>query len=136
MKNGARVRRELAGVVVIVIVDGDAAFEQREQRRPVRIDGNVERRHGIASPRGDALEQRDVALDAGDERRVARRIEPQLKQRADAVGIAVERVEMAHAVPDPSGVAPKRGIAAHDDTGYAPSAISSESRRIAARASS
>ena len=46
--------------------------------------------------RGHACQQRDVAFDARDEDRRFGIREPQLMQRADAVGIAVEGIELRH----------------------------------------
>ncbi len=104
VKGRGRMRRQLPRIVMVVVVDTHAAVEEREQRGAIRIDGDVERRHRVPTLRRNALEQRNVALDAGHERGLARRIEAQLEQRADAVSIAVERIEMAHAMPDPNRV--------------------------------
>src|SRR5215831_10528437 len=90
-------RWELARIVVIVVVDCDASIEEGGERRAIRVGRDVECRDGVAACGRDALKQQDVTLDARDEHRLARRIEAQLKQRADAVSVAVERVEMAHA---------------------------------------
>ena len=51
---------------------GAAAVEQRDDRVAVRTERDVEHRHGIAGARVDAADQRDLALQARDEHRVAR----------------------------------------------------------------
>ena len=56
----------------------------------------VECGHRIAALRRHALEQRDVTFHAGDEHRLERRFQPELVQSAQAVGIAVEDVELGH----------------------------------------
>ena len=47
----------------------------------------------------DALQQRNVALDAGDELGLDGIFQPQLKQRTDSVGIAVEDIKLYSATP-------------------------------------
>ncbi|MBK7473017.1 MAG: hypothetical protein IPI73_22740 [Betaproteobacteria bacterium] len=85
----------VAGVVMVEVLDPHAAREQAQQRGAIRVERNVERGHRVAGPRGDTLEQADITLDARDQSRRARRGQAQLVQRAEAVGIAVEHVEMS-----------------------------------------
>ncbi len=94
----SRARGDLACIMMIEIFDADAALEQLDERCPVAVERNVEHGDGVvgAHLRCDALQQGDVALHAGDERGVHRRVEAQLLQCADAVGITVEYVEVTH----------------------------------------
>ncbi len=86
-------RRDRAGVVMIEPLDGDAARKQPLERGAIAVERDVEHRDAVARHGVDALEERDVALRAGDERGIERRSEPKLVQRAEAVGVAVEDVE-------------------------------------------
>ena len=92
----SRVDGDLAGVMVIEILDRDAAVEQALQRGPVDRERNVEHRCRVTGLAGDAIEQCNVTLGAGDQDGVDRRGKAKLQQRADAVGVAVENVEMGH----------------------------------------
>ena len=64
-----RVLGDLAGEVMVEVADLHACLEQREERHPVHVERDVEHRAAIAALRaaGHLREQRDVALDAGDE---------------------------------------------------------------------
>ena len=62
---------EVAGEMVIEVFDPNAAFEQRDQCRAIGIDRDVERGHGIAGRGVNAAQQRDIALDAGNQNGVA-----------------------------------------------------------------
>ncbi|HEU4662543.1 MAG TPA: hypothetical protein VFS55_00790 [Dokdonella sp.] len=91
-----RVNRDVAWEVMVEPFDADAALEERDERRTILGDRDVERRDGVACARVDALQQRDVALHAADEDALLRVGKAQLVERADAVGIAVEGIEMRH----------------------------------------
>jgi hypothetical protein len=91
-----RVRRDGARRVVVVPGDADARVEQALERLPVPLERDVEHRDAVASDGGDAAEQRDVALDAGDDDRLDRIGEPQLPQREQPVRVAVADVVVRH----------------------------------------
>ena len=88
--------RQVAGMVMVEVLHDHAPIEQRDKRVVIGRGGYVECRHGIAALRGYALKQRNVALDARDEHRLRRGLQPELMQRAQPVGIAVEHVELGH----------------------------------------
>ncbi len=91
-----RMDRNIAGEVMVEVLDTDAA---REKRRNAGRLTAIEMSSAVTeSPAwaAHALQQCDVALDAGDEGRLFGIREPQLMQRADAVRIAVEGIEMRH----------------------------------------
>ena len=96
MRAQTGMRRELAGVVVVEVVHLRTGGEQPQQPVAVLFERDVQRRHGIAGAGVDPLEQPDIALDAGDERRIARRCKAQLLQGAQAVGVAVEGKVACH----------------------------------------
>ena len=89
-----RVLGDLAGEVMVEVADLHACLEQREERDPVHVERDVEDGAAIAALRGAGhlREQRDVALDAGDERPGGRAVETQLLERAETVGVAVEDI--------------------------------------------
>ena len=70
--------------------------EQSEQGGAVLVERDVEHRDFITCYRVDALEQPDIAFDAGDERCISGLAETQLLQSAYAVGVAVECVVAGH----------------------------------------
>jgi len=94
---------QLARVVMVEIFDRDVVREQRGERLAIHVERNVEHCERVAGLGGHALDECDVALRAGDERRLARPCEPQLMERADAVCVAVEYVEMRHVAEIPLG---------------------------------
>ncbi|HTO49958.1 MAG TPA: hypothetical protein VML91_20150 [Burkholderiales bacterium] len=71
----------------------DAALEQPLQRRAVAVERDVEHGDAVARAGVGALEERDVALRAGDEAAFGRRRKAELVQGAEPVGVAVEDVE-------------------------------------------
>jgi hypothetical protein len=81
---------------MVEILHRHAEREHGLQRRAVGGERDVEHRRRIPGSRVDALEQTDVALGAGDEHRFQRLLEPELVQRAQAVGVAVENVVVGH----------------------------------------
>ncbi len=92
-----RMLGDRARVVVVDVADARAGREQPLDVVAVAAVGDVEHRHRIARARVDAGEQRVVALDSRHECRRAGARQPQLLQRADAVGVAVEDVVVGHA---------------------------------------
>src|SRR5690242_2596629 len=82
---------------MVEVLDTDASLQKRDERGVIDVGGYVENGHGVSGPRIDASKEVDVALDAGDENCFLGLGEPQLMQRADAVGVAVEHIEVAHA---------------------------------------
>ena len=74
----ARMRGNIRGAVVIEILDGDIAVEQGEQGRTIGVHRHVQHGDGIAGDRRHALQQHDVALDAGNAHAVDRVGEPEL----------------------------------------------------------
>ena len=64
--------RQLARVVVVEIANRNACLQQPVEIGAVGVQRNVEDRDVVAGRRIHAPQQRDVALDAGDERRIAR----------------------------------------------------------------
>jgi hypothetical protein len=95
-----RVRGHLAGEVMVEVTHERAGFEQREQPGAVRVERDVEHRALVARRRPHAFEQRDVALDPGDQRDVGIDggwpREAQLLQRTQAVGVTIEGVDAGH----------------------------------------
>src|SRR6266704_2616570 len=87
---------ERTGVVMIEIAHRYPGFEQPEQIFAILMEGNVEHRDGVAGLTLDAPQQRNVTLDAGDERCLLRFDETKLLQSAQAIGVAVERVVASH----------------------------------------
>ncbi|MNT17177.1 hypothetical protein D3C72_1523150 [compost metagenome] len=96
MRTQTGMRRQLAGVVVVEVIHLRTRGEQPQQPVAVLFERDVQRGHGIAGAGVDPLEQADIALDAGDQRRSARRCEAQLLQGAQAVGVAVEGKVSGH----------------------------------------
>ena len=89
-------RRHFPGVMVIEIAAGHAAFEQPSERLRVACKRDVQHGELVPGFGVNPLEQRDVALDAGDEHARARLGQAQLVQRANAVRVAVEDVIKLH----------------------------------------
>src|SRR4051812_38833375 len=71
--------------------------EHGEETRAIHVQRNVEHEALVACFRLHALQELDVALDARDEHTGGRVFEPELLQRAETVGIAVEGVVQGHA---------------------------------------
>ena len=93
-----RVRRYRAGVVMIEPLHRRRrARSNRFERGVIAVEGDVEHRDPVARRAVDALEERDLALRAGDEQAFRRRREPELVQGAEPVGVAVEDVELRRA---------------------------------------
>src|SRR5215510_13337819 len=90
--------RYISGCVVIEVTATGAACEQPCEIASVDGKGNIQHRELVAGLRLHAIEQADVALDAGDENALPRFVEPQLVQRANAVRVAVEDVIEWHKV--------------------------------------
>src|SRR5260370_36435546 len=80
------------GEVMIEIPATYPGLQHANQMATVGFQRNVEHRNFISAPGLYAGEQLDIALDPGDELRVARLGEAQLMQSADAVGVTVEDV--------------------------------------------
>ena len=93
---------------MIEILDAHAPLEQAQQGLAVAVQRDVEHGDAVAGLRRDAIEQLDVALDAGHQDRGQRSGQAQLVQGADSVGIAVEDVVMAQGLPLPAGLDPAR----------------------------
>jgi hypothetical protein len=96
----SRVARDLAGVVVVVPGKAGAAFQEAPERGAVGGERDVEHRDDVAGGRVDAFEQRDLALASGQEPRRNGFGQPQLLQRAQAVGVAVADVVARHGGAD------------------------------------
>ena len=88
--------RNLAGAVMIEIAAAGAALQRAHHGACIGLKGHIEYREFVAACRLDTLHQRDVALHPGDEHACARLFEPELLQRTDAVGVAVEDVIELH----------------------------------------
>ena len=91
-----RMTRQLAGEVVIEPDAGGPGLQRRPERVDVLAHADVEHGEAVARSHRDALHERDLALGAGDQRRSARLRQPQLVQREQSVGIAVEDVVGRH----------------------------------------
>ena len=98
-----RVLRDRSGEMVIEILDLHAARQQTEQGLAVAVQGDVEHGDAVAGLGRHAIEQLDVALDAGHQHGRQRRRQAQLVQGADPVGIAIEDVVMAQGPQLPAG---------------------------------
>ena len=83
---------KLAGRMMIEPAHARAALERALERLGVGLDGYVENRDFVAAIGFDALEQCVVAFHPRYELGGARRVEPQLMQRAQTVRVAVENV--------------------------------------------
>jgi hypothetical protein len=91
--------RRLAREVMVEVEDVDSRGEQGFEAPAIAVEGDVENGDAIAGPGIDAVQQPDVALGAGDQRRlVARLREADLVQGADSVGVAVENVDPGQCV--------------------------------------
>src|SRR6266403_2983980 len=82
--------------MMVEIAHRHPGAEQSEQGGAVPVERDVEYRDFVTCYRVDALEQPDIAFDAGDERRISGLAEPELLQSAYAVGVAVECVVAGH----------------------------------------
>jgi hypothetical protein len=82
--------------MMIAILHVHSSVEQPDECVMIGRRRYVEHGHRVAALRRHALEQRHVAFHAGDEHRLERRLQPKLVQSAQAVGIAVEDVELGH----------------------------------------
>ena len=91
-----RMLRQLAGGVMVEILDGCTPMQRPRHGGGIAAQRNIENGQAVARLRIDACHQPDVAFDAGDQLGVAGFIQPQLVQRADAVGVAVEDVVEFH----------------------------------------
>ena len=80
--------------MVIEVAHLHARFEQPVQCVAVFRQRNVEHGDLIAGPGLDPFQQADVAFGAGDQFGIDRIGQPQLMQRADTIGVAVEYVKM------------------------------------------
>src|SRR5690349_8240679 len=76
-----------------------AAVEERQQRGSIAVERDVEDGDDVAVRGAHRLQQRDVALEPGDDGGVEGIGEAQLLQRADTVRVAVEHVVVAHRSP-------------------------------------
>ena len=92
----ARMLRQLAGGVMVEILDARAQLQRPRHGDGIAAQRNIENGQAVARLRIDARHEGDVALDAGDQLGVAGFIQPQLVQRADTVGVAVEDVVEFH----------------------------------------
>jgi hypothetical protein len=82
--------------MVIEILDGRAHMQRSRNRGCIAAMGNIKDGQAVAGLCIDAGDQSDVTFDAGDQLGVARLVQPQLVQRADAIGVAVEDVVEFH----------------------------------------
>ena len=96
--NGELVRtRHLARIVMIHIKDLVALPEKPFQTAPVFFQGNIQHRDAAVPHFLNLLQEVDIPLHPADQLRVRLRLmQTQLMQGADAVGIAVEDVVVAH----------------------------------------
>ena len=88
--------RDVAGKVVVEPAHRDPARQQRLEGSAILIERDVQHGDLVAARGIDALKQRNVALDAGHDQRVAGLAERQLLQRAESVCVAVEYIEKRH----------------------------------------
>ena len=91
--------RNLSGEMVIEIAYPRPNLQGAEQGFPIAVQRDIENSEFVAWFGGHAREQGYVALDAGYQRGCARIGEPELVQRAQSVGVAIEDVIESHAVP-------------------------------------
>lgn len=81
---------------MIVVGDVHPSLQQGQQRLAIGIHAQIEHGHRIAGLSMNPLQQRDVALGAGNKHRFDGLCQPQLMQCAESVGIAVEYINMSH----------------------------------------
>ena len=98
--------------MMVEILDLHAALQQTEQGLAVAVQGDVEDDDAVAGLRRYAIEQLDVALDAGHQDRRQRRRQAQLMQGADPVGVAIENVAMTQGPQLPAGL--ERALTQHN----------------------
>ncbi|CAM2143417.1 hypothetical protein PT2222_150015 [Paraburkholderia tropica] len=101
MGDQIHVGRQVAGVMVVEVLDVHALVQQGVDRFAVGVERDVEHRERVALVRFHSLDECDVALHPGDQRGLARPGESKLMQRANAVRVAVEYIEMRHVPNNP-----------------------------------
>ena len=79
---------------MIETLDADTYPEQFLQGLPIGLDRKIEHGHRVARARSDALQQIVIALASGNQHGFLRLGKAQLLERAQAIGIAIEYVEM------------------------------------------
>jgi hypothetical protein len=87
---------DLAREVVIEITHPGARRQQAIQGPPVFFQGDVQRPDLIAGLGRHPRQEADIPLDPGHQDGVARVLQAQLLQGAEAIGIAVEDIKTGH----------------------------------------
>jgi hypothetical protein len=89
---------DFAGKVVIHVEDLRAGFEGLQHALTILVEADVEGCDSIAGCNLGFCDQRDVALDARDERALQGLGIAKLRERADAVRISVEDIDLCHEI--------------------------------------
>ena len=84
--------RYVTGKMMIKPAYTGTASKNALERFTVGVERNVENDNLVALLRVDLLQQFGIAFDAGNNDCVARRRQPQLQERAQAIGITVKDV--------------------------------------------
>jgi len=93
------VMRYLSGEMMIEIAHARADPQRTEQSHPVGVQRNVEYGKFVSGLGNHSREKGYVALYPGYQRGCTRIGEPELVQRAQSIGVAIEDVIESHGVP-------------------------------------
>ena len=91
-----RMHGNLAGSVMVEPDHARAGFQRAMKSVAIRVERHIEHRDLVAAAGTDTAKQPYVALDPGYQLRVSWKREPQLQQRADAVGVSIEDIIESH----------------------------------------
>ena len=75
----------------------DPSIQQALQWLSIGISTQIQHGYAITRLCADLIKQPNITFGAGDQRRIAWVMQPQLMQRAQAIGIAIEHVKVSHA---------------------------------------
>jgi len=89
-----RMDRNVARLMMVEVAYMRACFEQSVQRVAILRQCDIEHGNAVARLRLDSFQQADIALGSGHQFRIGRVGQAQLVQRADAVGITVENIDL------------------------------------------
>ena len=84
--------------MVVGIENAHALLQQGDQGIAIFVERDIEHGDFVAGDRVDALQQIDIAFQAGNAIRIARLLQTQLLQRANTIGIAVENIVIGHSL--------------------------------------
>jgi hypothetical protein len=90
------IERLVPGMMMIGVENLRAGREQTLEIRTVLLHGNVQHRDAITIGTRDLAEQVYVSLDPSHQYSVTGFSKPQLDERANSVGIAIENIVIGH----------------------------------------